>query len=318
MFHNSLHYRVVFCLIFLFLLVETVAIKCSSLGRRTQAEPRDDADFTIGTYIGSLPAALFFSNTLNLYADKQKQITHGTTAQHLCMWMLMRQCLRFTWIFCGCTTACGCPRLCICAWSRVSVHGYFSLKRVCMSTILDRAREGCLSMRVLLSVWSSQRQQGAPFQFTHQPQRQGVKARGITVGDFTFEGQDYQSGDPCEEVMREGDRRGAAGEDGGGVRGGLCDSVPPWNPRRSVFWGEYLPSCTSVWHQALCGVAVRGRLYPFSSLSCPSESKSLNGCRLLKTVIQVETQNWRIQSGATDCKWIPFVSAFFICTAETI
>lgn len=101
----------------------------------------------------------------------------------------------------------------------MSVHGYFSLKRVCMSTILDRARKGCLSVCVPLSVRSSRRQQGAPFQFTHQPQRQGVKARGITVGDFTFEGQDYQSGDPCEEVMREGDHRGAAGVDGGEVRG---------------------------------------------------------------------------------------------------
>lgn len=30
------------------------------------------------------------------------------------------------------------------------------------------------------------------------------------VGDFTFEGQDYQSGDPCVEVMREG-RRGRGG-----------------------------------------------------------------------------------------------------------
>lgn len=88
-----------------------------------------------------------------------------------------------------------------------------------MSTILDRAREGCLSVCVLLSVQSSLRQQGAPFQFTHQPQRQGVKAQGITVGDFTFEGQDYQSGDPCEEVMREGDRRGAVGVDGGVARG---------------------------------------------------------------------------------------------------
>lgn len=91
---------------------------------------------------------------------------------------------------------------------RVSVHGYCSLERVCMSTILDRACEGCLSMCVLLSVQSSRRQQGAPFQFTHQPRRWGVKARGIAVGDFTFEGRDYQSGDPCVEVMREGDCRG--------------------------------------------------------------------------------------------------------------
>lgn len=98
-----------------------------------------------------------------------------------------------------------------------------------MSTILDRAREGCLSVCVPLSVRSSRRQQGAPFQFTHQPQRRGVKARGITVGDFTFEGQDYQSGDPCEEVMREGDRRGAAGVDGGVARGRAVrlDATPP-------------------------------------------------------------------------------------------
>lgn len=214
----TLYFTELCCAWFFFLLVETVAIKWS-LGRRTQAEPIDDADFQIWTYIRSLPAVLFFSNILNFYADKQKQITHGTTAQHLCTWMLMRQCLRFTWSFCECATACICPRVCICAWSRVSVHGYFSLKRVCMSTILDRAREGCLSVCVPLSVQSSLRQQGAPFQFTHQPQRQGVKAQGITVGDFTFEGQDYQSGDPCEEVMREGDCRGAVGVDGGVVRG---------------------------------------------------------------------------------------------------
>lgn len=88
---------------------------------------------------------------------------------------------------------------------RVSAHGYCGLEKKCMSTILDGAREGCHSMRVPLSVRSSRRQQGAPFQFTHQPQMWGVKARSIAVGDFTFEGQDYQSGDPCVEVMREGD-----------------------------------------------------------------------------------------------------------------
>lgn len=91
---------------------------------------------------------------------------------------------------------------------RVSVHGYCSLEQVCMSTILVRACEGRLSMGVLLPVQSFLRQQGAPFQFTHQPRRWGVKARGIAVGDFTFEGRDYLSGDPCVEVMREGDCRG--------------------------------------------------------------------------------------------------------------
>lgn len=99
-----------------------------------------------------------------------------------------------------------------------------------MSTALEGAREGCHSVCVgvcvcvrvcvPLSARSSRRQQGAPFQFTHQPQMQGVKARSIAVGDFTFEGQDYQSGDPCVEVMREvvqgeGGRRGKArGESG--------------------------------------------------------------------------------------------------------
>lgn len=108
-----------------------------------------------------------------------------------------------------------------------------------MSTILDRAREGCLSVCVLLSVQSSRRQQGAPFQFTHQPQRQGVKARGIAVGDFTFEGQDYQSGDPCEEVMREGDCRGAAGVDGGVGRGrALRLSAPSLESEALCFLGS--------------------------------------------------------------------------------
>lgn len=126
-----------------------------------------------------------------------------------------------------------------------------------MSTILDGAREGRLSMCVLLSVWSSRRQQGAPFQFTHQPQRWGVKARGITAGDFTFEGRDYQSGEPCVEVMREEDRGGAVwgesglsgggvgggGGDSGAVRGGgggreQHDSTPPWNPWTLCFLGS--------------------------------------------------------------------------------
>lgn len=55
--------------------------------------------------------------------------------------------------------------LCIRAW-RLQLG-----VRVCMSTILDSACVGCLSMCVLLSVQSSLHQQGAPFQFTHQPQR---------------------------------------------------------------------------------------------------------------------------------------------------
>lgn len=103
-----------------------------------------------------------------------------------------------------------CVEPCVCAWIfqlEESVHVHY---------IRQSARGVPQRVCVLLSVQSSRRQQGAPFQFTHQPQRQGVKARGITVGDFTFEGQDYQSGDPCEEVMREGDRRGV---DRGGVRG---------------------------------------------------------------------------------------------------
>lgn len=108
-----------------------------------------------------------------------------------------------------------------------------------MSTILDRACEGCLSMCVLLSVQSSRRQQGAPFQFTHQPGKRGVEARGTAVGDFTFEGRDYQSGDPCVEVMREGDCRGE-------VRGswdwreqgeGGTSQRHPGIRGFSVFWG---------------------------------------------------------------------------------
>lgn len=117
-----------------------------------------------------------------------------------------------------------------------------------MSTILDRAcgeeGGGGLSVCALLSVRSSWRQQGAPFQFTHQPQRRGVKARGITVGDFTFEGQDYQSGDPCEEVMREGGSGGAAGVDGGRRegRGGRARLGATLESAALSF----LPSCTSV------------------------------------------------------------------------
>lgn len=67
-----------FGLIFFFL-VETVAIKRSSLARTTQAEPMDDADFLIWAYMGSLPVVPVCSNTLNLYANKQekKKITRG-------------------------------------------------------------------------------------------------------------------------------------------------------------------------------------------------------------------------------------------------
>lgn len=85
---------------------------------------------------------------------------------------------------------------------------------------------------VLLSVRSSRRQQGAPFQFTHQPQMQGVKARSIAVGDFTFEGQDYQSGDPCVEVMREGASEG--GVECRGVRG-TTKGVKEGGPAGHVF-----------------------------------------------------------------------------------
>lgn len=135
-----------------------------------------------------------------------------------------------------CTSVRGnvCPCMDIAAWARV-----------CMSTILDRACEGCLSMCVPLSVRSSRRQQGAPFQFTHQPRRKGVKARGIAVGDFTFEGRDYQSGDPCVEVMREGDCRGTVwgSRDCWGKRGsverreGSTTQRHPGIRGLSVFWG---------------------------------------------------------------------------------
>jgi len=87
--------------------------------------------------------------------------------------------------------------VCVRAWTCVSVHGYCCLKRECACPLYYTERcERRLSVCLLLSVQSSRRQQGAPFQFTHQPRRQGVKARGIAVGDFTFEGRDYQSGDP--------------------------------------------------------------------------------------------------------------------------
>lgn len=68
--------------------------------------------------------------------------------------------------------------------------------------------------------------------------------RGIAVGDFTFEGQDYQSGDPCVEVMREGDCRGTVGGLGllgeGGCReaGEKYNSEQPWNPQALCFLGS--------------------------------------------------------------------------------
>lgn len=144
----------------------------------------------------------------------------------------------------------------------------------------------CVFVRVCvpLSVRSSRRQQGAPFQFTHQPEMQGVKARSIAVGDFTFEGQDYQSGDPCVEVMREGrrGRGGCRGKARGGVRGGRTIGGEerggggdeqgqqvlerhPRNPRASVFLGE--PSCQAahLLDTRRCGSPVRGRLSSFIS-----------------------------------------------------
>lgn len=134
-----------------------------------------------------------------------------------------------------------------------------------MSTILDRAcGEGGLSVCALLSVRSSWRQQGAPFQFTHQPQRRGVKARGITVGDFTFEGQDYQSGDPCEEVMREGDCGGAAGVDGGDVRGGRGEGrATRCHPgiRGALFSGERLCQAAHLFDTRRCGVRRSGAVW---------------------------------------------------------
>lgn len=133
-------------------------------------------------------------------------------------------------------------------------------------------------MCVLLSVWSSWHQQGAPFQFTHQPRRQGVKARGIAVGDFTFEGQDYQSGDPCEEVMREGDCRGAWGEggreEGGAVRlGATLES--------EAFSGERFCQAAHLFDTRRRGVAVRGSFEPLTSPSCPRQSRSLHGYRFV-------------------------------------
>lgn len=139
-----------------------------------------------------------------------------------------------------------------------------------MSTILDGAREGCHSMRVPLSVRSSRRQQGAPFQFTHQPQMWGVKVRSIAVGDFTFEGQDYQSGDPCVEVMREGDCGGTVCVRGGGLGllgdGGVVGRARAARFRATLesvgspFSGERSCQAAHLFDTRRCGMAVRGRL----------------------------------------------------------
>lgn len=159
------------------------------------------------------------------------------------------------------------PRVRTRARSRVSVHGYCSLKRVCMSTILDRACGagvgGVLSVCALLSVRSSWRQQGAPFQFTHQPQRRGVKARGITVGDFTFEGQDYQSGDPCEEVMREGGSGGGRGR--GERREGRTTRCHP-GVRGALFSGERICQAAHLFDTRRCGVWQSGAVWAPSRL----------------------------------------------------
>lgn len=186
-----------------------------------------------------------------------------------------------------------CVEPCVCAWIfqlEESVHVHYL--RQSAQGVPQRAS-------VLLSVRSSRRQQGAPFQFTHQPQRQGVKARGITAGDFTFEGQDYQSGDPCEEVMREGDRR--RGGRGRNEREGRATQCHP-GIQGALFSGEHICQAAHLFDNRRCGVSVRGRLYPFPSLSCSSESKRLRGSSLQKTVIRVETQKCRTQSSATDCK----------------
>lgn len=186
-----------------------------------------------------------------------------------------------------------------------------------MSTILDRAREGCLSVCVPLSVRSSRRQQGAPFQFTHQPQRRGVKARGIAVGDFTFEGQDYQSGDPCEEVMREGDRRGAAGVDGGVARGRAVRlGAPLPGIRGAVFSGERICQAAHLFDTRRCGVAFRDRLYPLSSPSCPSESRSLNP-DYRKVFFKPKLRAEAPEAALLIANGSPFVSAFSISTEST-
>lgn len=118
-------------------------------------------------------------------------------------------------------------------------------------------------MCALLSVRSSWRQQGAPFQFTHQPQRRGVKARGITVGDFTFEGQDYQSGDPCEEVMREGGSGGGRGRRGG--REGRATRCHP-GIRGALFSGERICRAAHLFDTRRCGVRRSGAVWAPSRL----------------------------------------------------
>lgn len=154
---------------------------------------------------------------------------------------------------------------------------------VCMSTILDGVCVGCPSMCVLLSVRSSRRQQGAPFQFTHQPQRQGVKARGIAVGDFTFEGRDYQSGDPCVDVMREtAERCGGSWDcwgDGGLARGGRAAQLnTTLESVGSLFSGEQGCQAAHLFDTRRCGMAVRACLYWFTSLRFVVFSKNLDDC----------------------------------------
>lgn len=176
--------------------------------------------------------------------------------------MFIRLCRGFTWSFCECVFVLKCTSV------RVVVYTYTDIaawSEVCMSTISDSARVGCLSMCALLSVQSSLRQQGAPFQFTHQPQRQGVKERGITVGDFTFAGRDYQSGDPCVEVMREGDCRGTVWGswnclgDSGVVRGGRAAQLN--TTLESVgFSEEHSCQAAHLFDTRRCGMAVRGCL----------------------------------------------------------
>lgn len=190
-----------------------------------------------------LRICFFFCHIFNLYADERDNIA---LRWHECV------CL------CDSHEAYMCVSVfvpwCTSMHGHVSVHRYCSLERVCMSTTLDRACEGLRSMCVLLSVQSPLRQQGAPFQFAHQPQRRGVKARGIAVGDFTFRGRDYLSGDPCVEVMREGGCRGTVwgswdwmGDRGSGERreGSTTKNLPEICGF-SVFWGALLPSFTSV------------------------------------------------------------------------
>lgn len=91
--------------------------------------------------------------------------------------------------------------------------------------------------------------------------------RGIAVGDFTFDGRDYQSGDPCVEVMREGDCRGTVWgswdswgtvewrEGGGAARlNATLESVD------SLFSGELSCQAAHLFDTRRCGMAVRGCL----------------------------------------------------------